>query len=592
MLLKFMIYLLILFCITLNNISYGQSSMGNVLGRNTISLNGKWNYIIDPNNNAEGMGIAYDARPTGKTDFLEYYFDESASLQVPGDFNSQLTELTYYENYVWYKKTFAYKKNEKRLFLHFGAVNYKADVYLNGEKLGIHEGGYTPFQFEITDKVKAANTIIVKVNNKRYKDGIPELGYDWFNYGGINRDVNLIETPPNYIEDYFIQLKKGKSDVIKGWVKLDGKSVKQQVRIAIPELKLSVIAKTNDSGFVSFEFNAKVQRWSPENPKLYKVKVTSENDTILDDIGFRTIETKGTEILLNGKSIFLKGVNIHEEISAEKRKSVDEKDALQLLSAAKELGCNFVRLTHYPHHEYMVRLADKMGLLLWEEIPVWQWISFEDTAVRYKMNYMMKEIIQRDKNRCSIIVWSVSNETMPTAKARFQSIAKLAQLTKQMDDTRLVSSAFNNIRYDKNQLSIRDSLIEYMDIVGLNEYLGWYTPWVGKPSEYVWKFDFNKPVIISEFGVEALYGNHGSADTASSWTEEYQEQVYKDNVTMFKNMSSLRGVAPWVLYDFRSARRMHGRYQKGWNRKGLLSNGGEKKKSWFVIKSYFDSIKN
>ena len=100
-------------------------------------------------------------------------------------------------------------KIDKRLFLHFGAVNYIADVYLNDEKIGSHEGCFTPFQFEITDKVKANNRIVVRVNCQRRKDGIPALGYDWFNYGGINRDVNLIETPNSFIEDFFIQQKKG-----------------------------------------------------------------------------------------------------------------------------------------------------------------------------------------------------------------------------------------------------------------------------------------------------------------------------------------------------------------------------------------------
>ncbi|GAB2806411.1 beta-glucuronidase [Ferruginibacter profundus] len=563
--------------------------MGNIMGRKTISLNGKWKVIIDPNDAGERMGVGKDAKAKTNTDFLEYSFDDAPTLNVPGDFNSQMPELTYYESVVWYKKTFGYKKTGKRLFLHFGAVNYTADVYLNGEKIGSHEGGFTPFQFEITNKVKEQNTVVVRVNNQRRKDGIPALGYDWFNYGGINRDVNLVETPAVFIEDYFIQLKKGSNNTIKGWIKINGSKTPQQVNIAIPEMKINTTLTTDDSGYAPVEFLAKPQLWSPEKPKLYIISISSQTDTVKEDIGFRTIEVKGTEILLNGKSIFLKGVNIHEEISAEKRKSVNEKDALQLLTAAKELGCNFVRLTHYPHNEYMVHAADKMGIMLWEEIPLWQGIAFADPVLQPKMNTMMQEMIQRDKNRSSIIIWSLSNETTPSP-VRTQSLIKLAEVARAKDSTRLIASAFSHNIFDKNMVTVYDSLSMVLDVVGVNAYLGWYTPWAAGPEDYIWKFDFNKPLIMSEFGGEALYGHHGSADTASSWSEEYQERVYKDNVAMFKNIPFLRGTAPWVLYDFRSAQRMNTVYQKGWNRKGLLSDKGEKKKSWYVMKAYYDSI--
>ncbi|PWT96897.1 MAG: glycoside hydrolase family 2 [Bacteroidetes bacterium] len=563
--------------------------MTNVLGRKLTSLNGKWQVIIDPNDAGEGVGIGKDAKAKGKTDFLEYSFDETTTLNVPGDFNSQMPELTYYESSVWYKKTFTYHKTDKRLFLHFGAANYIADVYFNGEKIGSHEGGFTPFQFEITDKVKEENSIVVRVNNQRHKDGIPAMGYDWFNYGGLTRDVNLIETPATYIVDYFVQLKKASLNQIEGWIKLSGNKAKQQVRLLIPEAKINYVITTNDTGYAHYELKAKLALWSPWQPKLYSVQIKAETDSINEAIGFRTIESKATAILLNGKSIFLKGVNIHEEISIEKRKAINEKDALQLLTAAKELGCNFVRLTHYPHNEYMVRLADKMGILLWEEIPMWQNIAFGEPGMQSRMENMMKEMIQRDQNRSSIIIWSMSNETRPTP-ARTASLISLASVVRQKDSTRLIASALNHINFNKNVVTIDDSLCSVLDVVGVNAYLGWYRQWLAEPKDYVWQSPFNKPLIMTEFGAEALYGHHGSADTASNWTEEYQEHVYKDNIVMLKNIPFLSGTTPWILYDFRSERRMNGTYQKGWNRKGLLSDKGEKKKAWYVMKTFYDSI--
>jgi beta-glucuronidase len=564
--------------------------MINVPGRKIKSLDGQWKIIIDPYDTGDRMGIGRDAKPKGKTDFIEYSFDAAPLIKVPGDFNSQLPELTYYEGTVWYKRNFNYQGSGKRVFLHFGAVNYTADVYLNGEKIGSHEGGFTPFQFEITGKVKAQNSIVVRVNNQRHKDGIPAMDYDWFNYGGINRDVSIIETPKTFIEDYFIQLAKGSDHVIRGWVKMNGPTASQKIRITIEGTPVNYSGVTGDDGVVAVDFTANLQLWSPEHPKLYQVHIFSETDSVSEKIGFRTIETNGPEIRLNGKKIFLKGINIHEEISSQKRKSVDEKDALQLLTAAKELGCNFVRTAHYPHNEYMVRLADKMGIMLWEEIPLWQNIAFDNPALQPKMNTMLHEMISRDKNRCSIIIWSVSNETVP-GPARTSSLVKLANEARKYDATRLIASAINRIKYDSTHVIIDDSLCAALDVVGVNAYLGWYKPWVAPPGAYSWTSHFNIPMIMSEFGGEALYGHHGSADTASSWSEEYQEKLYNDNIIMFRRIPFLAGTTPWVLYDFRSVKRLHSVYQRGWNRKGLLSDKGKKKKAWYVMRKYYAEIK-
>jgi len=569
-----------------------QTAMVNVPGRNTISLNGQWKAIIDINDVGIGNWTAIwkDKIPLSKTDFVEYSFERGPVLNVPGDFNSQLPELKYYESTIWYKKTFGYHKNNKRLFIHFGAVNYKCDVVLNGEKIGRHEGGFTPFQFEITDKIKEGeNAVLVRVNSQRARDGVPALGFDWFNYGGITRDVNLIETPPVFIEDYFIQLQKGSDKQIQGWVKMNGAKSPQQIRIQIPEAKINYSVKTNDIGFAAIQFSAKLLLWTPQQPKLYKVIVSNETDSISDAIGFRNIEVRGTNILLNGKPIFLKGVNFHEEATLRRARAYSEADALQLLTWAKELGCNFVRMAHYPHNENELRLADKMGLMVWEEVPVYQGIAFSDITMQDKMNTMLREMIQRDKNRSSVIIWSMSNETSP-GKDRDATITKMAALSRSLDPTRLISSAFNQINFEGNTATINDTLSNAMDVIAVNEYLGWYRPWPSTPGTVNWVSDFNKPLIMSEFGAEALYGNHGAADSASSWREEYQEQVFKDQVAMFKNIPFLKGTCPWILVDFRSPVRMHPLYQNGWNRKGLLGDNGLKKKAWYVMKQYYDEI--
>lgn len=570
-----------------------QTAMANVYGRKTVSLNGQWKAIIDINDVGIGdwTAIWKDKIPKGKTDFVEYSFDNGPVLMVPGDFNSQFPELNYYESTVWYKKNFNWQKNNKRLFIHFGAINYICDIVLNGEKIGHHEGGFTPFQFEITNKVKEGdNAVLVRANSKRVKDGIPSLGFDWFNYGGITRDVQLVQTPAVFIEDYFIQLQKGSGSQVNGWVKINNATGTQQVRIQIPEAGINYAFSSVENGMIPVSFPAKLVLWSPQQPKLYKVVITTSTDSITELIGFRSIEVKGTDILLNGKPVLLKGVNFHEEAPSRRARANNETDALEMLTWAKELGCNFVRMAHYPHNEYEVRLAEKMGLMIWEELPVYQGIAFSDTSMQAKMNFMLREMIQRDKNRSAVIVWSMSNETSP-GKDRNATIAAMATLSKTLDPTRLVSSALNQIQVRDTVATVNDTLVNALDLIAVNQYLGWYRPWPAAPGTMEWKSDFNKPLVFSEFGAEALQGNHGAADTASKWTEEFQEQVYKDQVAMFKKIPFLKGYCPWILVDFRSPVRMHPVYQKGWNRKGLLGNNGEKKKAWYVMKQFYDQLK-
>jgi len=565
-----------------------QNLLQNPGGRHAISLNGKWQVIIDPYNaGASWKPIWKDQHPTGKYDFYEYGFTDKITLDVPGDWNHQLPELKYYESTVWYKKTFVYKaSNGKREFLYFGAVNYACDVYINNQFAGSHEGGFTPFQFEVTGKLKDTNSVIVRVNSQRRADYIPALNYDWWNFGGITRDVSLIETPADYIGDYSIHLAKNSYDTICGWVQLAGENMGRAVTINIPGLNISFNAVTGADGKAWFSIPAKPTLWQPLNPKLYTVNIKTATDSVSDNIGFRNVAVNGTDILVNGQPVFLKGINIHEEIPQQQRRAWSQADATQLLTQAAALGCNFVRLTHYSHNEHMVRLADEMGIMLWEEVPLWQNIQFTNPAILNKADTMLKEMITRDKNRCSIIMWSMSNETS-SSPSRNQTIKSMAGFVRSMDSTRLITSALNTTHFDGANATISDSLALALDVVGVNEYLGWYQPWPAKPEEMGWHNPFNKPLIMSEFGAESLYGNHGSADVNGFWAEEREEQVYKDQIAMFKNIPFLRGTCPWVLADFRSETRLQPVYQQGWNRKGLLSDKGLKKKAWYVVHAWY-----
>ncbi|MGY0036649.1 glycoside hydrolase family 2 TIM barrel-domain containing protein [Pedobacter sp. NJ-S-72] len=312
--------------------------------------------------------------------------------------------------------------------------------------------------------------------------------------------------------------------------------------------------------------------------------IESETDTIVDEIGFRNIEVRKSNIFLNGKQIFLKGVNIHEENPFKGARAFSKEDAVLLLSHAKQLGCNLVRLAHYPHNENMVKQAEKMGLMVWSELPVYQHIEFSDTAVPLKMELMLKEMLRRDRNRCNVIIWSLSNETYTSTPRRSEELVDLTKKCRELDSTRLITHVLNNQMYENNTIKVWDTLNNYVDMISLNEYIGWYVPWQGKSADIKWNVTYpDKPLFISEFGGEALYGSkYGPIDEAAFWTEEYQEQIYINQLKMFSTTPNLCGVCPWLLFDYRSLGRMHPVYQSGFNRKGLLSEKGKKKKAWYI----------
>ena len=570
-----------------------QQTITNVYGRQTQSLNGKWDAIIDLYDQGRKNKIYLNKKPETKIDFYEYSFDNGLRLNVPSDWNSQLPELKYYEGTVWYARRFdVAKASNQRLFLYFGAVSYRCRIYLNGKEIGQHEGGFTPFQMEVTDAVKEKdNFLAVEVNNTRTVDAIPAMAFDWWNYGGITRDVFLVSTPKVFIEDYFIQLDKHKANKIDAQVKLSEKLANAAVTVEIPELQLKQTLKTDANGEVKTSFlTKKLKRWSPSNPTLYKVKVSSENDQVEEEIGFRNVWVKGEDVYLNDQPIFLKSISFHEEIPQRKGRAFSQADAVMLLSEAKALGCNMIRLAHYPQNEYIVRLAEKMGFLLWEEIPIWQGIDFGNQSTKAKAGKMMQEMVMRDKNRCALTFWGVANETQPSAP-RNAFIKYLIETTKAIDTTRLITAAFDLVRFNKDRqvFIMDDPFIKELDVVAVNKYMGWYHPWPVTPDQATWDVAKGQPLIVSEFGGEALYGKTGDADVVSSWSEDYQATLYRDNLEMFKHIPNLRGTSPWVLFDFRSPFRFHPTNQEDWNRKGLVSDQGYRKKAWYLMKAYYDS---
>ena len=430
------------------------------------------------------------------------------------------------------------------------------------------------------------NTVIVKVDNKRHAEDVPTLIFDWWNYGGITRDVKLVKVTPVYIEDYNVQMVSLEGRRLAFSARLSKAEAGHTVTIDIPELKLKKAVTTDADGRVQMFAKFKPQLWSPENPKLYQVNISLDNaTTITDEIGFRTIETRDKQILLNGQPIFLKGISIHDEKPNGGGRANSTEDARQLLTWAKELGCNFVRLAHYPHHEYMVREAERMGILVWSEIPVYWTIAWKNPATFANAKQQLTDMISRDHNRANIIIWSIANET-PHSAERDDFLGRLAQYARTQDSTRLISMAMEVTGAANYVNRLNDNMNKYVDVVSFNQYIGWYRD-VNDAPKMTWEIPYNKPVIISEFGGGAKSGYHGAKN--QRWTEEFQENLYRENIAMIEKIDGLSGTTPWILKDFRSPRRVLPGIQDFYNRKGLVSDKGTKKKAFFVLKQWYDS---
>lgn len=561
----------------------------NVPNRRTVSLSGDWHYIVDSHDIGTSRRYYLNGKSSGSRNFVEYDFNTSPTLRVPGDWNFQVPELQLYEGTVWYQKSFAYHAQANtRTFLYFGAANYRAHVWLNEKPLCEHEGGFTPFNCEATSAlVDGANVVIVSVNNTRHADDIPALTPDWFNYGGLTRDVMLVQVPRQFIEQYSVQLDRNDSHHITGWIRMTpDQTESQKATIRIPELKVSAEATADKDGLLRFALDVpSLEFWSPEKPKLYRVEITTSADRVSEEIGFRTIETRGTDILLNGKSIFLRGIDMHEEPVNRPGRAHGDEDARTLLGLARELGCNFVRLAHYPHDETMVRTADRMGLMVWSEVPVYQGVDFKNPQALAKATQQLTEMITRDRNRAAIILWSVSNET-PKSAERNAFLQQLIKTSRTLDPTRLITTATNQTNSTEPHKKVFDDpIIADLDVFGVNEYIGWYEGVAADLDITAWATPYNKPMIVSEFGGEAKYGLHGPV--TQRWTEENQEEIYQHQIAALRRIPFLRGTSPWILKDFRSPHRLLPNLQDGFNRKGLISEKGERKKAFYVLQKFY-----
>lgn len=572
----------------------------NLPGRERMALDGTWKVILDPFDVAgrkpsKRRSFWLDTIETPATGLIEYEWVSSDEMQLPAAWSDVAAELTYYEGPAYFRRLLdAAPRASVRQFLHFEAVNYAATVWLNGIEIARHEGGFTPFEVEISDILARAgegpHSLVVRADSRHGTDTVPGVDFDWKNRGGITRSVWLVAVPETHIRDTYARLK---GEVLVVDVTLDG-SAREGQEVTAELAGRTARAVTDAMGRTQLRIPVKaLARWSPETPVLHDLTVTTASDTLTDNIGLRTIAARAREILLNGKPVFLRGISMHEEaFGAEGARSVSRAEARALLAEAKALGCNFVRLAHYPHADHVARLADEMGLMLWAEIPVyWEEIDYDSPRTLALAREMMEELVRRDRSRASVVMWSVANET-PQSDARMRFLETVIADVRALDPSRLVTAALNKnvdvggVRDGESVIEVRDPLGAALDVVAINQYEGWYgTRTPAEIAEISFRNTYDKPLMFSEFGADALYGERGERE--ARWSEDYQAWLYEETLKVIARTPGCVGLAPWVLKDFRSPRRWHGRFQDMWNRKGLLSPEGRRKRAFFVLRDYY-----
>lgn len=554
--------------------------------RKKESLNGLWHYAVDQYDTCIRQHW-FAERYTDQNGFtmpVDYSFDEWPTMQLPCCWNTQSEKFELYDGSMVFTRKFRYEgQNKEKVLLKIGAANYICRVFLNQEYLGMHRGGSTPAYFDVTGLLQAENRIIIQADSTRRPEQVPTENTDWFNYGGVYRDIELIRLPETYIKRFQIALvSDGAFNKIKVRVRLS-EPVNTAAQLRIDELGLCAeIPVTEGAGEAVLEAHPVL--WCPENPKLYAVSLSCAGDEVSDEVGFREIRVQGHDILLNGKSIFLRGISAHEE-SVPNGKALTDEERLENIRLAKELGCNFMRAAHYPHDERMARLADREGILLWEEIPVYWAIRFTREKTYADARNQLLELIERDWNRASVIIWSVGNENADSDE-RLAFMKNLADTAHAADENRLVSAACL-VSFREN--AIADRLAEHLDVIGLNEYFGWYTPDFRLLPQLFENSHPTKPVIVTELGADALPGHHGTI--TDKGTEECQVYVYEKQVETLRGIDYVRGMTPWILYDFRCPRRTSV-IQGYYNRKGLLNpEKTYKKPAFYVLQRYYQELK-
>ncbi|MBP3333950.1 MAG: beta-glucuronidase [Clostridia bacterium] len=552
--------------------------------RSVKYLNGAWKFVTDPKN-------------IGEEKLYFKSLDGGETVTVPSVWNTQ-SGLLKYEGVAWYEKTFY--TDGGCLRFNFGAVMTYAKVWLDGNLIGSHYGGFSQFDLIVSNVEKGYHILTVRVDNSFDGQSIPQKKVDWYHYGGIIRDVT-VETLVG-ISTLFNRLEYELSDdmtSVKGRFVLDMYNAEDGVSTTTLSVKIGNTTLFSDK--ISLDGREKreiilpeftlddIKLWDIGSPNLYDIIITTDTDDLLDKVGFRKICVEDGKIKLNGRAVEIRGVNRHEEHpdwGFAFPQGLMKKD---LDIAVSDLGCNAIRGSHYPNSQEFVDMLDERGILFWSEIPMWGWgfsqSALADPVVIDRGLEMHREMVKYYYNHPCIIFWGMHNEILTaTEEARFLS-EKYYNFLKENGGNRLVTFATDKPK--------DDICLEYCDVISINQYFGWYGGGFGDWDKFIKSFRerrealgySHKPVIMSEFGGAALYGYHTFDDV--HWTEEYQANMLEYAIEHFHNDPMFVGFFIWQFCDMRTCLEAGINRARGFNNKGILNEYRKPKAAYFKVKELY-----
>ncbi len=562
---------------------YPQSN----LYRRVQSLSGSWDFKEDPPDQGLKRGW-FRGLAQGRT------------IRVPASWNEVFPDLFNYLGPAWYQKYFPWRQRNKKTFLRFDSINYFSQVWLNGVPLGSHEGGHLPFVFEVTPHLKKTNNrLVVRVEGLLKPERVPPgnvvfdpkdafansfnppASFDFFPYCGIQRPVMLFTTPEESIQEVSLTTD------------IQGKSGKVQVRVgtnaakdAALHVSLRGFGWTTSAGSPLGSGSSEIlltvpeaKLWAPGSPNLYGLKLELKRngqtvDQIKMPVGIRTISTKGTRLLLNGKPVFLKGFGRHEDYPGTGRylpAAALKKDYANL----KWIHANSFRTSHYPYSDQDLEMADRLGFLVIDETPA-VGLFFKKEGLKKRLQLCRqytREMVERDKNHPSVVMWSLANEPHSKRPGAVAFFKNLTQLARSLDPTRPVTLV--------SYLGAAEESFKFLDAVCVNRYFGWYSepgdldkaiPRLSKDLDAIHR-KFKKPLLVTEFGADAIPGSH--AHPPAMFSEEYQLDMIKRYLTVIGQKAYISGAHVWNLNDFRTAQATH--RPNGMNYKGVFTRGRKPK---------------
>ena len=575
--------------------------------RNRLDLSGIWDFKADP----EEVG-AQNGWFNG--------LSEARPLAVPGSWNDQYEDLYLYLGMGWYARTTYIPQawKDQRVMLRVGSANYWAAVWVNGQKVGEHEGGHLPFAFDITDVVMfdSENTIAIQVENHLKPvrvpsgnldksilggfAGFPSTTFDFYPFAGLHRPVVLYSVPPTHIDDITVATERNGTDgIVRVRATINGQQETGRVILAGAGQTVEAGVRFTDGVAETTLTVPSARLWSDEDPYLYELTITTSSDRYSLRVGIRSVEVQGGQILLNGKPVQLNGFGRHEDFFAS-GKGLNLPLLVKDYDLMRWTGANSYRTSHYPYSEEEMMLADREGFLIIDETPAvsLQFDTDENIAERLRMCLQQtEEMIARDKNHPSVVMWSVANEPMPpNAMARLRGGDKspvdpktteffrtLIERARQLDATR--PATFVGLMGGPHEWHA------LTDVICINRYWGWYVQGgqlelalatlEAELDEY-WE-RHGKPIIITEFGADTIAGLH--SQPALMWSEEYQAALIRGYLDVAARKEYVAGMHIWNFADF-AAVQSPGRVG-GVNMKGVFTRTRTPKMAAHMLREYW-----